>query len=175
MSRYRILSAQKHQARSLCRSGRRWGLSRWAQGGRSRQFLTFSRLCLKSDFLSLNYIETSRTLAGHTKTRAKGQRGRPPPENLRSSTPMHRSPPLTNTFTATLNTLWMCAYLDFKPESRVRGLVYPDGATATIPSAATALSLPNSFYHPSNARLLPTLHVLGYLSPNRRILWPPFP
>ncbi len=39
---------------------------------------------------------------------------------------MHRSRPLPNPFTATLNTLWMCAYPDCKPESRVRGLVYPD-------------------------------------------------
>ena len=39
---------------------------------------------------------------------------------------MHRSRPLPNTFTAILNTLWMCAYPDCKPESRVRGLVCPD-------------------------------------------------
>ncbi len=48
------------------------------------------------------------------------------PENFRSSIPMHRSRPLPNTFTATLNTHWMCAYPDCKPESRVRGLVCPD-------------------------------------------------
>ncbi len=30
-------------------------------------------------------------------------------------------------------------------------------------------------YHPPNARRLPTLHVLGYLSPNRRILRPLLP
>lgn len=37
--------------------------------------------------------------------------------------PMHRSrpPPLPRR-----NTLWMCAYPDFKPETRVRDLVYPD-------------------------------------------------
>ncbi len=43
-----------------------------------------------------------------------------------SSIQMHRSHPLPNTFTAILNTLWMCAHPDFKPESRVRGLVCPD-------------------------------------------------
>jgi hypothetical protein len=46
-----------------------------------------------------------------------------PPEHFTSSIPMHRSRPLPNTFTAILNTLWMCAYPDFKLESRVRGLV----------------------------------------------------
>ncbi len=56
------------------------------------------------------------------------------PQNFKSIVQMHRSDPLTNTFTATRNTLWMCAYPNCKPESRVRGLVYPDfGATATIP------------------------------------------
>ena len=48
------------------------------------------------------------------------------PENFKSIIQMPRSRPLPNTFTATLNTLWVCAYPDFKPERRVRALVYQD-------------------------------------------------
>jgi hypothetical protein len=39
---------------------------------------------------------------------------------------MCRSRPLPNTFTATLNNPWMCAYRDFKPPGGVRALLYPD-------------------------------------------------
>ncbi len=57
---------------------------------------------------------------------------------------MHRSHPLTNTFTAIQNTLWMCAYPDFKPESRVRPLVYPD---LGLPTQARPLPHPSARLH----------------------------
>ncbi|MEE9120793.1 MAG: hypothetical protein V3U56_05855, partial [Syntrophobacteria bacterium] len=59
-------------------------------------------------------------------TRKPEPRANAPPENFRSIIPMHKSRPLPNTFTATLNTLWMCAYPDFKPRGGVRALVYRD-------------------------------------------------
>ncbi len=63
-----------------------------------------------------------------------------------SSIQMHRSHPLPNTFTAILNTPWMCAHPDFKPESRVRGLVCPDlGLQTQSPVKTTTSNLSRRF------------------------------
>ena len=49
----RMLSAQKHKARAVCRSGRRWEPLKAGMRGPLAAILTFSRPCPKSDFLSL--------------------------------------------------------------------------------------------------------------------------
>ena len=72
---------------------------------------------------------------------------------------MHRSRPLPNTFTATLNTLWMCAYPDCKPESRVRGLVYPDlGLQTQSPVKITTSNLHLPFSRSTTDTSIPPGH-----------------
>ena len=65
--------------------------------------------------------------------------------------------------TAILNTLWMCAYPDGKPGSRVRALVYPDlgSQTESRPLPHPSARLHSRSYYPSEIRFIPAFDVWG--------------